>query len=118
MITVWPLSQGEQSGVHETFVVNEILKQASWLTPGNAAGHFRSKDGAEVDLVLETDDGRIIVVEVKAAGMVSPSDFSGLRTLRSATGEAFLAGVVLHLGTRSFTQSEGMFALPVDRLWN
>jgi predicted AAA+ superfamily ATPase len=37
----------------ESFRVNEILKQVSWLDEPINVGHYRTKDGAEVDLVLE-----------------------------------------------------------------
>lgn len=101
----------------ETFVVNEVLKQIGWQDRRIDAGHFRTKDGAEVDLVLETDDGTVAGIEVKSSGTVSTSDFAGLRSLRAATGESFQAGVVFYLGNRSFTIEPGLHALPVDRLW-
>jgi predicted AAA+ superfamily ATPase len=101
----------------ETFVVNEILKQISWSDRRIDAGHFRTKDNVEVDLVLEADDGAIAGIEVKSSGSVSSADFAGLRALKSVTGEAFAAGVLFYLGNRSFTIEPGLHALPVERLW-
>ena len=113
-----PTALTELGHLLENFVVNEVLKQASWLDPPPTAGHFRTKDGAEVDLVLETDDGRIIGIEVKTSGTVHSSDFAGLRSLRRVAGDAFLAGIVMHLGSRSFSQELDLLALPVDKLWS
>jgi uncharacterized protein len=33
-------------------------------------------------------------------------------------GELFIAGVVLHLGDRSYTYEDQLHAMPVDRLWS
>ena len=98
-------------------MVNELLKQASWLTPGVNAGHFRTKDGVEVDLVLERDDGAVVGVEVKAGTRVPGGDLTGLRMLRDTVGDGFLGGVVLYLGQRSYTFEDRLHVVPVDRLW-
>lgn len=113
-----PAALTELGHLLENFVVNEILKQASWQSTPPGTGHFRTRDGAEVDLVLEFDDGRVVGVEVKASGTVDSSDFAGLRALRKVAGSAFAVGVVLHLGSRSFSQEPDLFALPVDKLWS
>jgi predicted AAA+ superfamily ATPase len=101
----------------ETFVVNEILKQIGWGERRIDAGHFRTKNGTEVGLVLEADDGSVAGIEVKSSDTVSAADFAGLRSLRTAAGDAFTAGVLLYLGSKSFTLERGLYALPVDRLW-
>ena len=36
--------------------------------------HFRDRDGIEVDLVLESGDGRVVGVEVKAGATVRAED--------------------------------------------
>ena len=101
----------------ETFVVGELLKEASWMDGIAGAGHWRTYDGDEVDLVIERDDGAVIAFEVKAAGRVPGDDFRGLRKLRDAVGEAFLAGLVLHTGERAYTYQDRLHVLPIDRLW-
>jgi len=45
-------------------VVGEIRKQASWLDEPVTLGHWRTSDGAEVDLVMEYDDGTVVAFEV------------------------------------------------------
>ncbi len=112
-----PAALTELGHLLETFVVNELLKQASWLTPNVNAGHFRTKDGVEVDLVLERDDGAVVGVEVKAGTRVPGGDLTGLRMLRDTVGDGFLGGVVLYLGQRSYTFEDRLHVVPVDRLW-
>lgn len=111
-----PTSLTELGHLLESFVVGELLKQASWLE-SISTGHWRTSDGDEVDLVLERDDGALVAFEVKASGRVTGKDFAGLRKLRAATGDAFLAGVALCTGERSFTMEDRLFVMPVDRLW-
>lgn len=101
----------------ETFVVQEILKEASWTEGIAGAGHWRTKDHHEVDLVLEGDDGRVIAFEIKAASRASGDDFRGLAKLRDVLGGAFFAGVVLYTGARSYNYEDRLHVLPIDRLW-
>ncbi len=101
----------------ETFVVGELVRQASWMDGLAGPGHWRTRDGDEVDLVLEHDDGAILAFEVKAAARATNDDFKPLRKLANAVGSAFVAGVVLCTGVRSYNLEDGMFVMPVDRLW-
>ncbi len=101
----------------ETFVFQELRRQASWHEEPIAFYHFRDKDGAEVDVVLERGVREIAGVEVKAAATVTPADFRGLRKLREAAGRRFTQGVVLYDGETSASFGDGLFAIPIRRLW-
>ncbi len=79
--------------------------------------HFRDKDGAEVDIVVEGRGGLVAGVEVKAGSTVTNADFGGLRKLAAATGERFAAGVVLYDGEISAGFSHRLRAVPIRRLW-
>jgi len=80
-------------------------------------GHWRTRDGDEVDLVVEQDDGRVVAFEVKASQRVDNKELSGLRKLRGAVGDAFTAGLVLYLGERAYTAEDRLLVVPVDQLW-
>lgn len=112
-----PTSLTDLGHLLETFVVGEILKQASWLDGIARWGHWRSYDGDEVDLVVECDDGGVIAFEVKAGGRVRDQDLNPLRRLREAAGDAFVAGVALHTGAHSYRAGDRLLVLPIDRLW-
>lgn len=101
----------------ETFVVAEAFKQVSWLDDIAGCGHWRTHDGDEVDLVIERNDRAAVGIEVKAGTRVAGRDLSGLRALREALGEAFVAGVALYTGQRAYTLEDRIHVLPVDRLW-
>lgn len=101
----------------ETFVFQELRREASFCDDDIRFHHFRDKDGAEVDLVLERAGRALAGVEVKASATVTASDFRGLRKLREAAGDRFAAGVVLYDGEASVGFGEGLFAVPIRALW-
>lgn len=102
----------------ETFVFQELRRQASWRDESIRFFHFRDKDGAEVDIVLERGARGVAGVEVKAGATVTTADFRGLRKLREAAGARFLSGVVLHDGETSVPFGDGLFAVPIRCLWD
>lgn len=102
----------------ETFVYGELRRQASASPERVGFGHFRHRDGAEVDIVLEHGAGRVSGVEVKASSTVRPTDFAGLKALREACGKRFACGVVAYDGETSIGFGDGMFAVPIARLWS
>jgi predicted AAA+ superfamily ATPase len=104
-------------GMLETFVFNELAKQAAVIDEPLGLAHFRDRSGIEVDLIIERADGTIVAFEVKSATSVSRRDASGLRFLRERLGDRFRAGIVLHTGTRTARFDNGLWALPVAALW-
>lgn len=113
-----PASLTEFGRLLETFVLGEVRKQASWLEEPVTLGHWRTSGGAEVDMVLEFDDGGVIALEVKAGDRAPGAAFRGLRQLRDALGGRFLAGIMLTTGSRSYTYEDKLHVLPIDRLWH
>ncbi len=101
----------------ETFVFQELRRQASGWEHAVNFHHFRDKDGAEVDIVLETSGQRVAGVEVKAAATVRASDFRGLRRLRQAAAQRFAGGVVLYDGEATVPFGDGLYAVPIRCLW-
>lgn len=79
----------------ETFVYQELSRQASWHPDPVRFYNYRNKDNAEVDIVLEGPGGRVTGVEVKAFATVEARDFRSLPKLREAVGKKFAAGMVL-----------------------
>ena len=62
-----PASLTDFGHLLETFLVGEVRKQASWLDEPVTLGHWDTSDGAEVDVVIEYDDGTVVAFEVKAS---------------------------------------------------
>jgi hypothetical protein len=101
----------------ETFVLQELRRQAGWRPAPVDFFHFRDRDDFEVDIVLEQGHSTVAGVEVKAAATVGDADFRGLRKLRDAAGTRWAAGVVLYDGEAAIRFADDLFALPVRMLW-
>ncbi|WP_262711579.1 ATP-binding protein [Prosthecodimorpha hirschii] len=103
--------------VLESFVYSEILKLAAWSDRRLSFSHFRTRDGDEVDLVIEDRRGRLVGIEVKASATVRDDDFKGLRKLQEAAGDRFLRGLVLLDHDRVIPFGERLTAVPISSLW-
>jgi uncharacterized protein len=101
----------------ETFVVQELRRLASGLPDPVDLLHYRDRDGAEVDVVLERGPRELVGVEVKAGATVTASDFRGLRKLQEAAGARFKGGVVLYDGEATLPFGDRMRAVPLRCLW-
>jgi len=103
-------------GLLENFVGTELLKQASWHPDAPDLHHFRTPQGAEVDLVLEWD-GRIVGIEVRASQTVTGGDLKGLSALAELAGQRFHRGLVVYLGGRVVGFGQNFHAVPLTALW-
>jgi predicted AAA+ superfamily ATPase len=101
----------------ETFAFQELRRQASWHKEDIRFHHFRDKDNFEVDIVLERGARELAGIEVKASATVTAADFRGLRKLREAAADRFIAGVVLYDGEACAGFGDRLFAVPIRTLW-
>jgi uncharacterized protein len=113
------LAEPEQFGaLLETFVVMELRKQISWSQTQPSMWHFRDRGGAEVDVVLEYPDGRVVAVEVKGGATPSHSDARGLRLLRDRLGDRFHHGYLATTAPEAHPLEDRLSAIPVSALWD
>jgi hypothetical protein len=101
----------------ETFVLQELRRQASGRPSPVDFFHFRDRDDFEVDIVMERGHAAVAGVEVKAAATVAERDLRGLRKLRAAAGSRFTGGVVLYDGTATIKFDDSLYAVPLRSLW-
>lgn len=101
----------------ECFVFSELQKLATFGDRAYRFSHFRTRDGQEVDLVIEDRRGRVVGVEVKASATVTADDFKGLRLLQETAGANFVRGVVLHDHHQTVPFGEKLLAAPLPALW-
>lgn len=105
----------------ETFVAVELLRQLTWARTPATLSHWRDRSGAEVDLVLESTDGRTVAIEVKKSASANGRWFASLALLRDRLDEVggdFVHGVVLYTGTQVLPFGDRLTALPVSALWS
>jgi hypothetical protein len=108
---------GAAGAMLKNFVVMELARQLTWSRERGRLYHYRTKEKLEVDAVIETPDGRVAGIEVKAGATVRTEDLAGLRNLASQTGDRFVAGVVLYTGQQTLPYDEKIRAVPLDALW-
>lgn len=101
----------------EGFVLMELARQLTWSTRRARLYHYRTRDGVEVDAVLEDRRGRVVAIEVKASSTVRNDDFRGLRHLAERLGDDFVLGVVLYTGPETLPFGPKIRAMPVSALW-
>ena len=100
----------------ESFVLQELKRQAVCQEQALSFYHYRDKDQVEVGIVIERGLMAVAGVGVKAAATVFQSDFRGLRKLQQATGERFAGGVVVYDGEIASSFGDRMYAVPLRHL--
>ena len=101
----------------ETFVAGEIAQQLPWDDTGARLHHYRDRDGPEIDLLLESPDGRIVAIEVKAAvssGLDATRWLIWLRDQLDCIGTDFVRGFVLHTGPHRRSLGDRLTLPPLD----
>ncbi len=113
----WLRRRDRMGHLLESFVVQQLIAQATWTEPDLRFWHYRDKDGVEVDVVL-TRGSRTWGVEVKAGRTLGPEDGQGLMRLASRCGEDFESGVLLYAGRDRLRLAGGrLLAVPLSELW-
>ena len=102
----------------ETFVLMELARQLTWSAERARLHHYRTKDKTEVNAILQTPDGRVLAIEVKAGATVHTQDLAGLRHLAHRLGRRLVAGYVLYTGQQTLPFGDRLRALPIDALWH
>lgn len=115
---MWMENRSHFGHLLESFVLQQLALQASWLSPQIRMWHYRDKDKVEVDCVL-TRGNQIWGVEIKAAGTIKPTDSKGLRRLAEQSGSDFRGGIVFYDGATvlPIDRDLNLYAVPISKLW-
>jgi predicted AAA+ superfamily ATPase len=107
-----------RGGLFEAFVTAELLKQRTWTqTPFNLY-HFRDADGVEVDLVLEYEDSRVLLLEVKSGQTYRPDSVKAINALGEKLGNRFIGGAVLTMADQPQQLAQKVWGQPASALWS
>tara|TARA_R110000868_G_scaffold10639_4_gene51655 strand:- start:57928 stop:59169 length:1242 start_codon:yes stop_codon:yes gene_type:complete len=108
----------EMGNLLESFVINELQKQAAWYNKSLNFYHYRDKDKVEVDCIIENARGDTYAVEVKASATLTQKDFSGLKRFKELAGDTFKTGIVIYDGEQISAFGDNLFAVPLSTLWS
>jgi len=79
--------------------------------------HMRTQGGDhEIDMILQSQDGRILPVEVKLAQAVRDEDVRHILWLREKLGSDCLDGMVLSTGEYAYRRKDGIAVVPLALL--
>jgi uncharacterized protein len=101
----------------EGFVAMELARQLSWSRQRAELYHYRTRDGVEVDIILESRRGQVVAIDVKAGSTVRADDFRGLRHVAERLGDSLVAGVILYTGQETLPFGPRFRAIPISALW-
>lgn len=101
----------------EGFVAMELARQLTWSQQRAELYHYRTRDGVEVDIILENRRGHVVAIDVKAGSTVRADDFRGLRHVAERLGEDFVVGAVLYTGRETLPFGPRFRAIPISALW-
>jgi predicted AAA+ superfamily ATPase len=81
-----PLREGTYAygSAFEAFFINEVIKAKSYLRKDFALSYLRTKDDAEIDLIIDRSPGDRILVEIKSTARISQSDAKNLNSLAAS----------------------------------
>lgn len=103
----------------DTFVAAQLRPELAASKSRPRLHHLRTAQGRhEIDLIAELAGERLIGIEIKAGSAASLEDARHLAWLRDELGDRFLAGVVLHTGSRIYNLGERIVAAPIAALWS
>jgi predicted AAA+ superfamily ATPase len=100
----------------EGYVGMELVKNIEVAQVSTSAMHYRTSRGIEIDFLIESTDGRVAGVEVKAGKTVDAQDFKRFERLERVLGDRFARGVVLYTGDRAVPFGDRLAAWPISLL--
>ncbi|MDU3078934.1 MAG: DUF4143 domain-containing protein, partial [Mixta calida] len=97
---------------------SELKKQQTWSETIYRLYHYRQRND-EVDIVVELQDGSVILIEVKSTSQVRRDSWTSLRRISEKLGTRVRASVVLYTGKKGYCidESRSLYVLPVGLLW-
>ncbi|MCX6248485.1 MAG: ATP-binding protein [Bacteroidetes bacterium] len=99
----------------ENFIASEMMKWNRTTGSNITMSYYRTRSGMEVDFCLETNKG-LTGIEVKYRDSVSDVDFTNLKRLAEAAGDAWQGGIVLYNGDTIMQFGKNLWALPAYRV--
>ncbi len=115
----WITNSKEFGFLLESFALQQLICQSTWLNRNLRFYHYRDKDQIEVDVVIE--EGRNVWgVEIKRSSSVNQNDGKGLARLASQAGKNFKGGILLFNGDSilAIKSTPNTYAVPLNHLWS
>lgn len=118
-VTTWhDLERRNMAGAMlETWVHAELRKLLSLEPDRMEISFWRSREGHEVDFLLERG-GESIGIEVKSSAAIRDRDLAGLRRCRDLLGRQWRLAIMLYMGSDLVTVDRSTIAIPASRFFS
>lgn len=114
----WEMDRTAIGPLLESYVVQQLIAQASWIDEDLTFSHYRDKDQYEVDLVISKGKS-VWGIEIKATSTLSNIKPNGLIRLAKSCEPNFKLGVVFYNGHATVPLKDNrIFAVPIEALWS
>ncbi len=101
--------------IFETAVLSEIRKTIIHRGENPLVHFWRTSDGNEIDIILETE-GKLIPIEITTNATPNPAKAKRIIKLQSELGDRVAPGYVIHPGETRLPLGSGVTALPFSEL--
>lgn len=102
----------------ESWVYHE-LAAATEALDGFSIFHYRDRDKREIDFILESGDGDLVGIEVKAGSLVGVDDFRHMDWFADKIGDRRMKrSIVLYSGTDTLSFGKNRLAVPLAALYS
>jgi predicted AAA+ superfamily ATPase len=101
----------------ENFVVLELFKQQTWTNIPVNIYHYRTQEGYEIDIVIESFQSDIIAIEVKSSQKIDKKHIAGIKRFQETYKKRLVKGIILYGGDTCIEVDKNVIALPISTLW-
>ena len=99
----------------EHFIIAEIIRLASYSRNDFKFSYYRTKSGAEVDLIIEKPNNKCFAVEIKASDSVEINKLTGLKSFKDLRKDVVLLCASL---TKTKYSSGGIVVYPWQEVFD
>jgi predicted AAA+ superfamily ATPase len=100
--------------IFENFIVMELIKHQTWSDVSFQIYHYRTENNEEIDIILETDHGELIAIEIKASKTIDGRSLKAIKSLQGALPHKTIKGFVVYTGDTIIPLSQNIWALPLS----
>ncbi|MDP3935577.1 MAG: ATP-binding protein [Alphaproteobacteria bacterium] len=98
----------------ENFIVMEFIKHQTWSDVPFQIYHYRTENNEEIDLILETDQGDLLAIEIKSSKTIDGRSLKAIKNLQAAMPHKIIKGFVIYTGDKVIPLSQNIWALPLS----
>lgn len=99
--------------IFENFIVMEFIKHQTWSEVPFQIYHYRTESNEEIDLILETDQGELIAIEIKTSKTIDGRSLKAIKSLHATMPHKVIKGFVVYTGDKVIPLSHNIWALPL-----